>query len=171
MGQESIANSGVNGWTDEGIDRIIADPNITASAKIVIISLVRNWAWHKPSCFPSDATIAGKIGMSPGHVQRCLRELEIAGYIRREQTPRCRVIWLLWRCERPVAGAISSPIPPVVETTVGDDARGPQDTRSPILLGAESPARPVGAGAGDYSHGPPRRGVPPRAGAHRTCWF
>ena len=97
-----------------------------------------------------------------GHVQRCLRELEIAGYIRRERTPRCRVIWLLWRCERPVAGAISSPIPPVVETTVGDDARGPQDypVTYPPRRGVAHPTSRHGPRRRDYSHGPPRRNSP-----------
>src|SRR5262249_31692880 len=63
--------------------------------------------------YPSDNTIAGKVGKSPGHVQRCLRQLEAAGYIRREHTAEVRSgrrIWLLWRCPDD-QGARPSPAP------------------------------------------------------------
>jgi hypothetical protein len=52
--------------------------------------------------------------MSVGHVQRCLRELERAGRIRRERTaavPNGRRIWLLWRCPGDRAGARRDPAP------------------------------------------------------------
>ena len=85
---------------DPGIDRLLADPELGSTAKAVALALVKNWAWSKDSCFPADRTIAEKVGRSPGHVQRCLRQLERAGYIDREHTPEVRSgrrIRLLWR--------------------------------------------------------------------------
>jgi len=83
---------------DPGLDRILADPGISATAKLVVIALCRNWAWYKDHCWPSDATIARAIGKSVGHVQRCLHELESAGIIRRDRAGLSgRTIVLLWR--------------------------------------------------------------------------
>ena len=89
---------------DPGLDDILADPNLTSTAKALITVMVRNWAWFKDDCWPSDATLAARLGMSVGHVQRCLRELERAGRIFRERTaavPNGRRIWLL--CAAPAA--------------------------------------------------------------------
>ena len=86
---------------DPGLDAILADPNLSSTAKALITVMVRNWAWYKDHCWPSDETLAKKVGKSVGHVQRCLRELERAGRIVRERTdavPNGRRIWLLWRC-------------------------------------------------------------------------
>ena len=99
---------------DPGLDDILADPNLTSTAKALITVMVRNWAWVKDHCWPSDATLAARLGMSVGHVQRCLRELELAGRIRRERTdevPNGRRIWLLWRCTGDRAGAQPDPAP------------------------------------------------------------
>jgi hypothetical protein len=85
---------------DAGLDRLLADPALCSTAKAVALALVRRWAWSKAACWPSDATIAGTVGRSPGHVQRCLRQLERAGWIERERTaevPNGRRIWLRWR--------------------------------------------------------------------------
>ena len=149
------APTGTNGWTDPGIDEIIANSDLTAAAKLVAVTLIRQWAWFKSSCFPSDQTIASKIGMSPGHVQRCLCELEMAGYIRRERTPRCRIIWLLWRLgdlqpessgdhSRPVSQSPTRPVDP-----------SPTIPRSPFRAGAQSPIR-----AGAQSSPAPARNEP-----------
>jgi hypothetical protein len=99
---------------DPGLDDILADPNLSSTAKALIAVMVRNWAWVKDHCWPSDATLAARVGMSVGHVQRCLRELERAGRIRRERTaavPNGRRIWLLWRCPGDRAGARRDPAP------------------------------------------------------------
>ena len=99
---------------DPGLDAILADPNLTSTAKALITVMVRNWAWFKDHCWPSDATLAAYVGMSVGHVQRCLRELELAGRIVRERTdavPNGRRIWLLWRCPGGRAGAQPDPAP------------------------------------------------------------
>jgi hypothetical protein len=85
---------------DEGLDRLLADPHLGSTAKTIATALVKHWAWSKDHCWPSDRTIAGKVGKSPGHVQRCMRELESAGYIARERTDEVatgRRIWLAWR--------------------------------------------------------------------------
>jgi hypothetical protein len=93
---------------DPGLDRLLADPNLGSTAKTIATALVKNWAWSKPSCWPSDRTIAAKVGKSQGHVQRCLRQLEDAGWIERERTdeiPTGRRIWLAWRCPTTSKGA------------------------------------------------------------------
>ena len=93
---------------DPGLHAILADPKLSSTAKALITVMVLNWARFKDHCWPSDATLAAKIGMSVGHVQRCLRELERAGRIFREGTaevPNGRRIWLLWRCPGGRAGA------------------------------------------------------------------
>src|SRR5512135_3810981 len=86
---------------DPGLDRLLADPDLGSTAKTIAIALVKHWAWFKDSCWPSDRTIAAKVGKSQGHVQRCLRQLEDAGWIQRQRTdevPTGRLIWLTWRC-------------------------------------------------------------------------
>src|SRR3954454_7112729 len=102
---------------DPGLDALLADPALGSTAQTIAIALVKHWAWYKDHCWPSDETIAKKIGKSPGHVQRCLRQLELAGWIRREHTsavPCGRRIWLLWR--RPDAGQGARPAPAPVRT-------------------------------------------------------
>src|SRR4051794_19865947 len=72
----------------------------SSTAKTVAVALVRHWAWSKDHCWPSDRTIAARVGRSVGHVQRCLRQLEAAGWVERERTddvPNGRRIWLNWR--------------------------------------------------------------------------
>ena len=152
-GVHDAAPKGPTGWTDPGIDVIIADPNLTAAAKLVAVTLIRQWAWFKDSCFPSDQTIAAKIGMSPGHVQRCLGELEQAGYIRRERTPRCRIIWLLWRLDD------SAPTPTQPDTRPHPQSPMRHGASAPSRPVAQSPSRPVRAGAQS----------PGRAGAQSGC--
>jgi Helix-turn-helix domain len=107
---------------DPGLDAILADPDLSSTAKALITVMVKNWAWSKDHCWPSDRTLAAKVGKSVGQVQRCLHELEQAGRIQREKTdavPNGRRIWLLWRCpggrtgaQRQVAKARSTPAAP-----------------------------------------------------------
>ncbi|MBV8268417.1 MAG: helix-turn-helix domain-containing protein, partial [Planctomycetaceae bacterium] len=110
---------------DPGLDAILADPDLTSTAKALIAVMIRNWAWYKDHCWPSDATLAKKVGKSVGHVQRCLRELERAGRISREKTgevPNGRRIWLLWRCPGVRAGARPESAP--ARTAPAAPARG-----------------------------------------------
>ena len=93
---------------DPGLDDILADPTLGSTAKMILISMVKHWARYKDHCWPTDETLAKKVGKSIGHVQRCLHELERAGRIFREKTdevPNGRRIWLLWRCPGNRAGA------------------------------------------------------------------
>lgn len=93
---------------DPGLNAILADPRLGATAKLIVIALVKNWAWVKDCCWPCDKTIGAAIGKSPGHVQRSLRQLEQTGHIAREKTddvPNGRRIWLLWRQSGGRAGA------------------------------------------------------------------
>jgi hypothetical protein len=99
---------------DPGLDRLLADPTLGSTAKTIATVLVKHWAWVKDHCWPSDRTIAAKIGKSQGHVQRCLRQLEDAGWIHRQRTdavPTGRLIWLAWRCPTTSKGAQEGPAP------------------------------------------------------------
>jgi hypothetical protein len=93
---------------DPGLDRLLADPSLGSTAKTIATVLVKLWAWVKDPCWPSDRPLAAKVGKSQGYVQRCLRQLEDAGWIHRQRTdevPTGRLIWLAWRCPPASAGA------------------------------------------------------------------
>jgi hypothetical protein len=165
---------------DEALDQLIADPRLSSTDKTILLALVRNWAWAKDHCWPSDKTIAAKVGRSPGHIQRRLHHLERAGYIERQHTdevPNGRRIWLLWRRQadagaHPVT-AVAREVPPAparteevvssksgIETegksarptmTTNDDSAGPQDE--------PGTARTVGMG-GRPATVPPFRDLP-----------
>jgi DNA-binding Lrp family transcriptional regulator len=91
---------------------LVADPRLTPTDVRVAAALLY-WTRSKAVCWPSDATIGRRVGRSPGTVQRSLRRLQAAGWIRREKTTANRtgrLIVLTWRS----AGA--RPIPsPVIE--------------------------------------------------------
>src|SRR5512135_2820726 len=81
-----------------GLEAFLADKRLSAAAKLVATVLVKHWAWYKSSCYPSNRSIAARCGYSPGHVARCLHELERGGWIRREQQATgSRLIVLCWR--------------------------------------------------------------------------
>jgi hypothetical protein len=83
---------------DPGLEALLADKRLSAAAKLVATVLVKHWAWYKSSCYPSNRSIAARCGYSPGHVARCLHELEQGGWIRREQQATgTRLIVLCWR--------------------------------------------------------------------------
>jgi hypothetical protein len=129
---------------DPGLDPILANPNLSATAKLIIIALVKRWAWYKDHCWPSDHTIAEAIGMSPGHVGRCLKELEVAGIIKRTRSGVGRTIWLLWRttpgCDAPCLGADKS----AASTPDYAPARSStQGTHPEFRAGAESGSAPA----------------------------
>jgi len=76
---------------------LLRDDALPPGAKLVALALVNEWAWSKPECWPSDPTIARALGMSAGHVQRCLAALERRGWIERRHDGRERLIRLHWR--------------------------------------------------------------------------
>jgi hypothetical protein len=84
--------------SDPGLEALLASTDLSASAKLVATVLVKHWAWYKPSCYPSNRSIAARCGYSPGHVARCLHELERRGWIHRERRATgSRLIVLCWR--------------------------------------------------------------------------
>jgi hypothetical protein len=100
---------------DPGLDRALEDPEQSSGAKLVLVCLVRRWAWSKPSCWPSNATLSKVAGFSVGHTRRLLAELEARGFLRREMTddvPGGRRLVLVWRAE-PIADALPPCAPKV----------------------------------------------------------
>ena len=51
---------------DPGLDALLADLALGSTAKTIALALVKHWAWYKDHCWPSDLTIALKIGKSRG---------------------------------------------------------------------------------------------------------
>lgn len=76
---------------------LFTDPGLPTGAKLIIRTLVANWAWSRPECWPGTPAIVAATGLSRGHVQTCLRALERGGWIAREARGRRRIIVLLWR--------------------------------------------------------------------------
>jgi hypothetical protein len=92
---------------DPGLGRLLEDHRLGPLARQIATKLVLEWAWTKSTCFPSDATIAAKVGGAhPKSVNRALAELARYGYILRRKMTRwwnhawrqVREIVLLWRC-------------------------------------------------------------------------
>jgi Helix-turn-helix domain len=93
---------------DRELDDLLADTRLGRLAKQLVVVLIRNWAWFKPRCWPSNASIAAKLGVHPKSVPRALRELEASGWADRLPTdavPTGRYIRLLWRIDQGNRGA------------------------------------------------------------------
>src|SRR4051794_8180140 len=124
---------------DPGLDRLLADPGLGSTAKTVAVALARHWAWSKDHCWPADRTIAAHVGRSVGHVQRCLRQLEAAGWVDRERTddvPNGRRLWLNWRragAQPGPAPARSAPSAPArtEEIVIVNEPKEPEDGQAP----------------------------------------
>jgi hypothetical protein len=103
---------------DSALDDLLADTRISRLAKQVVVVLVRNWAWFAVLCWPSNGTIAAKLGVHPKSIPRALRELEAAGWADRLPTdavPTGRYIRLLWRVDRGNPGATPGGAPALPE--------------------------------------------------------
>jgi hypothetical protein len=88
---------------------IAADPRLSPTDVRVLLALLY-WARSKPVCWPSDRSIALRIGRSVGTVQRSLRRLEAFGLVerRRADNPTGRELVLRWRSS-PTAPALDPP--------------------------------------------------------------
>src|SRR4051794_10317107 len=65
---------------------IADDPTLAPTDKAILLVLAGH-AWAgKDDCWPSNATIASKVGRSVGHVKRRLAGLQARGLIAREAT-------------------------------------------------------------------------------------
>jgi hypothetical protein len=85
---------------DASLDDLLADTRLGRLAKQLVIVLIRNWAWFAVCCWPSNASIAAKLGVHPKSIPRALRELEASGWVDRLPTdavPTGRYIRLRWR--------------------------------------------------------------------------
>jgi hypothetical protein len=137
------------------LPRFIADdPGIHPTDKAILLALA-GFAWGKKSlCWPSNRTLAARVGRTPEHVQRRLVALEAAGLILREpcDTNRTgRTIRLLWRCPSPAPALSLSPRPAlpkedviVKETQEPENPRTDpvQRSRPELELESASPAPP-----------------------------
>jgi DNA-binding Lrp family transcriptional regulator len=113
---------------------LVADPRLTPT-DVRIAAALMFWARGKDHCWPSDRTIGARVGRSPGTVQRSLRRLEAAGWIRREKTAANRtgrLIVLAWRR----AGA--RPLPPMAREAPAAPARD----ELTVALKGEAPKEP-----------------------------
>jgi hypothetical protein len=93
---------------DTALDDLLADTRLGRLAKQLVIVVVRNWAWFAPQCWPSNHTIAAKLGVHPKSVPRALRELEATGWADRlpsDEVPTGRYIRLRWRVDQGNRGA------------------------------------------------------------------
>jgi hypothetical protein len=88
---------------DSSLDDLLADTRLGRLAKQLVVVLIRNWAWFAPRCWPSNHTIAAKLGVHPKSVPRALRELEASGWADRlptDEVPTGRYIQLRWRVDQ-----------------------------------------------------------------------
>jgi hypothetical protein len=93
---------------DTALDDLLADTRLGRLAKQLVIVVVRNWAWFAPRCWPSNQTIATKLGVHPKSIPRALRELEASGWADRlptDEVPTGRYIRLRWRVDQGIRGA------------------------------------------------------------------
>jgi hypothetical protein len=93
---------------------IADDPAIHPTDKAILLVLA-GFCWGKKTlCWPSNATIARRVGRTPEHVQRRLVALEAAGLILRAPCAANRTgrtIRLLWRCPSPAPALPPTPAP------------------------------------------------------------
>jgi len=66
---------------------IPADPRPSSTDVRALLALLY-FAKARPDCWPSDPSVAPRIGRPVGTVQRCLRKLETLGLPHRRSTPR-----------------------------------------------------------------------------------
>jgi hypothetical protein len=117
---------------------LVADPRLSPT-DVRVASALMFWTRGKDHCWPSDRSIGARVGRAPGTVQRSLRRLESAGWIRRERTDANRtgrLIVLAWRR----AGA--QPLPPMAREAPAAPARDelsrsvegnrPKEVREPV---------------------------------------
>src|SRR3954451_21091902 len=129
--------------------RIADDPTIPPLDKAILLVLAGH-AWAgKDTCWPSNATIAAKVGRSPGHIKRRLAGLQGRGLIAREpsgENRTGRVFRLLWRATpvmpaRPTGGSLARP--------ESDESQEQKKERPESDEGPGSPPPPAGDEARD----------------------
>jgi hypothetical protein len=130
------------------------DPTLAPLDKAILLVLAGHAWGGKDACWPSNATIAAKVGRSPGHVKRRLAGLEGRGLIRREPTTENRTgrqFRLLWRDPpaAPMPSPARSPARPESDTSEGKKKERPESDS-----GRESPPPPAGERTGDASAPP-----------------
>jgi Helix-turn-helix domain len=111
--------SGLPSW-------IADDPNISPTDKVILLTLAGHAWGGKDVCWPSNATIAAKVGRTAGHVKRRLLVLEELGLIHREPSSMNRTrrqFRLLWR-DPPAA-----PMPRFARATARPEALESQEKK------------------------------------------
>lgn len=83
-----------------GIEAVRADAVLSETARLIAGALDSEVSGIQHDCWPEDSGIAARVGRSIGHVRRCLKELEDAGWVSRgysRSAPNGRRITLNWR--------------------------------------------------------------------------
>src|SRR4051794_3304795 len=124
------------------LPRHIADDGTLPPFAKAVLLVLAGYAWgNKAVCWPSNASIASKVGRSVGHVKRCLADLEERGLIEREATDAYRtgrVIRLLWR-STPVASAPPPPGAPARPEAIQSQGKKKERPESDSCSGSTPP--------------------------------
>jgi hypothetical protein len=76
------------------------DPRLRPRLKtrlVTVVAALLEYARDKAWCNPTNRTLAADCGCCPRTVQLALADLRDTGWLRIEQGPGGRVIWLTWR--------------------------------------------------------------------------
>lgn len=147
--------------TQKFIDIPAADLKIGLADKAVLLVLARHADQSGSSCFPSQVTIAAKVGCDVRTVKRCVKRLEAAGLIRRVARGRKGTAYLV--------SVPSTPPPARANSGKGDSVSPALVTESPPKKPMIKSGRVAGATNRDSNSkvkGPTR----PKSVAMPACW-
>ncbi len=80
------------------------DPRLKRNRTAIVLAaaLLEYAPGTKPSCYPTNARLAGDLGCCEQTIRNALADLQSAGWIRialGSNQPNGRRIWLTWRCD------------------------------------------------------------------------
>src|SRR4051794_37770947 len=114
---------------------IAADPRLTP-VDVRVVAALLFWARDKASAWPSDASIAKRVGRAVATIQRSLRRLQALGFVLREKVEPSdrnrtgRVIRLMWRVDHP-CDTLPSSASKASRSPVIDEGRNERERQRP----------------------------------------
>jgi len=63
---------------------VLRDASLSPGAKLCYAMLL-SYAWQKDSCFPGQEALANDLGISKRSTVRCMKELEVSGYLEKKR--------------------------------------------------------------------------------------